>query len=178
LLYFLNDVGFDLAEEGGRLFGYFDQDVAPVTVSVDKVVLHEHFKEGSGPEAGNDGVEGVFVGLEVCHRDAFHESLDEDRVAGALLECLREADVFVAVEVAVEDVEIVLFDVEIDLVNKGLLQRALPDRNFEALGEEGEESTDSEENVDISLDVLVHFRVSHLHRHLLAAVYSFVDLAD
>ena len=63
----------------------------------------------------------MLVVLEVSHRHSLHEALDEDRVAGLLLERIGEVDLLIADEVPVENGQILLLDVEVNLVNQCLL---------------------------------------------------------
>ena len=42
---FLFEVSFDFTEKWSRVFSDFDQNITTVTVSMDKIVFHQHFEE-------------------------------------------------------------------------------------------------------------------------------------
>jgi len=54
--------------------------------------------------------------FEMSHRDSFHKSLNQNRVSCKFFKSLREIDKLIIIEVSVEYLEIVFFDVEVNLV--------------------------------------------------------------
>jgi len=56
LIKFISDIGLDLAEKCGRLFGDLHKNISTVAVSMDEVVLHQHFKESSSSQSSNHGI--------------------------------------------------------------------------------------------------------------------------
>lgn len=127
---FFADVLLDLAEEAEGLLRDFHQDVASMTVSMNKVILHEHLEESGGAQPSNHCVQWMSILLEVSDGHSLDEGLDEDRISGHFLESLGKTDLLVAYKVLVENVKVILLNVEVDLVDESLLQRVLTYWNF------------------------------------------------
>ena len=55
----------------------FNDDVAAVTISMNKVVFHQHLKECHSAYPGNNSIEDMSVILKVGDRSAFNKGLGE-----------------------------------------------------------------------------------------------------
>lgn len=69
-----------------------------MTVSVNEVVLHQHFKKCSRTNASHNCVQGMWVLLVVCDRDTLDKSLNQNGVRGSRSEGEREFNLFPAFE--------------------------------------------------------------------------------
>jgi len=148
-----------------------------MAVSMDEVMFHQHLEEAGRPQTCDNSVQGMPILLIVHNRKPLHKGLNQNGVACEFVEGLWEVDKLVAMEVLVEDVKIVLFDVEVNLFNKSPFERILADWYFVGLGKQGQKSADAEHDVYVSLDVFVHLGMSYFDCDLFAFVDCFVDLA-
>ncbi len=89
---------------------------------MNKVIFHQHLEKSSSTQTSNHCVEWMSILLEVSHRHSLHKGLNEYRISGHFFESLRKVDLLVANEVLIKDVEVILFNVEVDLIDQSLLE--------------------------------------------------------
>ena len=67
-----------VVEESLGLFAVFevDKDVASVAISMDKVVLHKHLKEGSSPNSCDHLIQRTRMFNIISHRESINKSLN------------------------------------------------------------------------------------------------------
>ena len=91
-----------------------------MTICVNKVVLHKHFKECCCTKSRDQSIKRMLICFKISDRNTLHEAFNQNRVSGFLIKSVRKFYIFVTLEVLVKDVEVIFFNIKINLINKRL----------------------------------------------------------
>lgn len=107
-----------------------------MAIRVDEVIFHQHLEECSGPQTSDHRIQRMFVVLEVCDRNSLRETLNQYRIGSFFVKSCGETHLFVALEVTVESVEVVLLNREVYLFDQCSFEGICIDRNVIRLRKE------------------------------------------
>jgi hypothetical protein len=114
--------------------------------------------------------------LKVCDRNTFCKSLDQDWVSGWRLERKWEMNIFVTFKHFIELIQILFFNIEINLVCEGFFHWLLPDRNFVTLIKKSAYSAYHKQNVYVSLNILINIWMANFYCYFLAVISGLINL--
>jgi hypothetical protein len=154
-----------------------DKDVAPVAICMHKVIFHEHLEKELGAQLSDDLIERVLIELEVGNWPALDKGFDEHHLFRIFCDWQGEFELLAAFEHLVEGIEVSHFKGEVNLLDKGPLERGVANGDLIGRRNERSEVANKEEDIDIPLDIDVHIWMSHLYSYLLPLVPGLVDLA-
>ena len=177
-VYFKEEV-LHIVEESFGLFTVFevDKDVASVAISMDKVVLHKHLKEGSSPNSCDHLIQRTRMFNIISHRESINKSLNQHRLFRPALHHLREIHSRVKSKILAKSIHILSLNPEIYLLSQCPLHRIRPHRNLESTRYFREHFAYEKQDLHIHFDKSIHPRVPYLYSYFLFIVDCFVDLA-
>lgn len=145
-------------------------------ISMNEVVIHEHLEKYRSSVSGDFSVEHCFVLFIIVDGNTWDILLDEDGFSWD--NWWGEPDNVAVFELFVESKQIASLYIEVYLVDEEFLQWIIGDWDLEKAREFRKDSRGKEDNIDVTLDILLNIWVSDLYCYFFILVNCFVDLTN
>lgn len=149
-----------------------------MTVSMDKVVFHEHFKKRHRSDTSNNIVKTMAMAFVVGDGLALNESFNENTGSCTLLDGFGELYFITIFEHLTEKTEIPRLDVEVYLIYESLFEGLLAYRYLASSRKDSQCFAYQEEEIYISFDIGFNTWMPYFYGYFLSFVDCLIDLTD